>query len=307
MRKGEEAVEKLRKEMPSLLTQKLQAGERHGGDGQSSTRMNMCRTPSRGACAAAPWTCGRRRRRECWRFRRGAAGVGEERRPGNVQPGSGLLAIGRDGFGSCGCCLCQPAHADRGGNQRPAAHPRRVGRRRDGWSSGVFVAATTRIRPRPRMDDPQRYLDPVALAKVRNLELQARLIVEGYLSGHAQKPLPRLLRRVRPAPRVRRPATTSSTSTGRSTAAPAASTSSSTRKKRTSPAGCSWMPASRCSYGSGPTRPDGRPLVTQVRLRLHVGRRPGLPDPAPAGLGRPGHVRQPGAPVAQAVEPAVAS
>ncbi len=40
----------------------------------------------------------------------------------------------------------------------------------------------------PSMDDPQRYLDPVALAKVRNLELQARLIVEGYLSGMHKSP-----------------------------------------------------------------------------------------------------------------------
>ena len=37
-------------------------------------------------------------------------------------------------------------------------------------------------------DDPQRYLDPVALAKLRNLELQARLIVEGYLSGMHKSP-----------------------------------------------------------------------------------------------------------------------
>lgn len=37
-------------------------------------------------------------------------------------------------------------------------------------------------------DDPQRYLDPVALAKVRSLELQARLIVEGYLSGMHKSP-----------------------------------------------------------------------------------------------------------------------
>jgi uncharacterized protein (DUF58 family) len=37
-------------------------------------------------------------------------------------------------------------------------------------------------------DDPQRYLDPVALAKVRNLELQARLVVEGYLSGMHKSP-----------------------------------------------------------------------------------------------------------------------
>src|SRR5256714_3548205 len=38
------------------------------------------------------------------------------------------------------------------------------------------------------MDDPQRYLDPLALAKVRGLELQARLIVEGYLSGMHKSP-----------------------------------------------------------------------------------------------------------------------
>jgi uncharacterized protein (DUF58 family) len=38
------------------------------------------------------------------------------------------------------------------------------------------------------MDDPQKYLDPVALAKVRSLEMQARLIVEGYLSGMHKSP-----------------------------------------------------------------------------------------------------------------------
>jgi uncharacterized protein (DUF58 family) len=38
------------------------------------------------------------------------------------------------------------------------------------------------------MDDTPKYLDPVALAKVRSLELQARLIVEGYLSGMHKSP-----------------------------------------------------------------------------------------------------------------------
>lgn len=36
--------------------------------------------------------------------------------------------------------------------------------------------------------DPQRYLDPLTLAKVRGLELQARLVVEGYLSGMHKSP-----------------------------------------------------------------------------------------------------------------------
>jgi uncharacterized protein (DUF58 family) len=38
------------------------------------------------------------------------------------------------------------------------------------------------------LDDPQRYLDPLTLAKVRGLELQARLVVEGYLSGMHKSP-----------------------------------------------------------------------------------------------------------------------
>ena len=37
-------------------------------------------------------------------------------------------------------------------------------------------------------DDPQRYLEPLTLAKVRGLELQARLLVEGYLSGMHRSP-----------------------------------------------------------------------------------------------------------------------
>ncbi len=38
------------------------------------------------------------------------------------------------------------------------------------------------------MDNPQRYLDPLALASVGSLELQARLVVEGYLSGIHKSP-----------------------------------------------------------------------------------------------------------------------
>ncbi len=37
-------------------------------------------------------------------------------------------------------------------------------------------------------DDPLKYLDPLTLAKVRSLELQARLVVEGYLSGMHKSP-----------------------------------------------------------------------------------------------------------------------
>src|SRR6187431_31944 len=37
-------------------------------------------------------------------------------------------------------------------------------------------------------DDPRKYLDPRTLAKVRSLELKARLIVEGYISGQHKSP-----------------------------------------------------------------------------------------------------------------------
>jgi uncharacterized protein (DUF58 family) len=37
-------------------------------------------------------------------------------------------------------------------------------------------------------DDPRKYLDPRTLAKVRSLELRARLVVEGYLSGQHKSP-----------------------------------------------------------------------------------------------------------------------
>jgi uncharacterized protein (DUF58 family) len=37
-------------------------------------------------------------------------------------------------------------------------------------------------------DDPLKYLDPLTLARVSSLELQARLVVEGYLSGMHKSP-----------------------------------------------------------------------------------------------------------------------
>ena len=37
-------------------------------------------------------------------------------------------------------------------------------------------------------DDPRKYLDPLTLAKVRSLELGARLVVEGYISGMHKSP-----------------------------------------------------------------------------------------------------------------------
>lgn len=42
--------------------------------------------------------------------------------------------------------------------------------------------------PSTKVDDPHKYLEPLTLAKVRSLELKARLIVEGYLSGMHKSP-----------------------------------------------------------------------------------------------------------------------
>jgi uncharacterized protein (DUF58 family) len=40
----------------------------------------------------------------------------------------------------------------------------------------------------PQQDDVMKYLEPLTLAKVRGLELQARLLVEGYLAGMHKSP-----------------------------------------------------------------------------------------------------------------------
>ena len=53
------------------------------------------------------------------------------------------------------------------------------------------------------MENYQKYLNPQTLASLEGLDLQARMVVEGYVAGHAPQPVPRLLRRVRRAPRVR--------------------------------------------------------------------------------------------------------
>src|SRR5437763_3982734 len=44
------------------------------------------------------------------------------------------------------------------------------------------------MAPEKITDDPRRYLDPLTLAKVRSLELKARLVVEGYMAGQHKSP-----------------------------------------------------------------------------------------------------------------------
>src|SRR5208282_3446396 len=58
---------------------------------------------------------------------------------------------------------------------------------RSNWPGGARSQARQRETAH-KMDDPHKYLDPLTLAKVRGLELQARLVVEGYLSGMHKSP-----------------------------------------------------------------------------------------------------------------------
>jgi uncharacterized protein (DUF58 family) len=50
------------------------------------------------------------------------------------------------------------------------------------------VTQSNTPHPAAATDDPHKYLDPLTLAKVRDLELRARLLVEGYLSGTHKSP-----------------------------------------------------------------------------------------------------------------------
>ena len=66
----------------------------------------------------------------------------------------------------------------------------------------IKASPSTSTRP-SKVENYQKYLNPQTLASLEGLDLQARLVVEGYVAGHAPQPVPRLLGRVRRAPRVR--------------------------------------------------------------------------------------------------------
>ena len=149
--------------------------------------------------------------------------------------------------------------------------------------------------PMPQLNDPQRYLDPIALAKVRNLEIAGPPDRRGLSLRDAQKPLPRLLRRVRPAPRVRarrRPQAPRLEGLQPHRPLLPQAVRGGDEPRRLAAA---WTPASRCATAParrGPTAGRSSPSTTTPRC----GRRPRLPRAAPAGLGRPRDVRRPGAP-----------
>ena len=145
------------------------------------------------------------------------------------------------------------------------------------------------------MADPHKYLDPLALAKVRSLELQARLIVEGYLSGMHKSPYHGFSvefaqhREYVPGDDLKHLDWKVYSRTGRFYLKQ--------YEEETNLALWLLVDASESMrYGSGPTGEGGKPAGQQIRLRLHGRRRPGVPDPAPAGRRRPGHLRSRRAP-----------
>ena len=105
---------------------------------------------------------------------------------GRLRLGRSLALPWPDAYGSAGA---SPSHG-RTLTARQEPRPPMAGRLRLGrslalpWPRPSMASASLE----PTMDDPQKYLDPVALAKVRGLELQARLVVEGYLSGMHKSP-----------------------------------------------------------------------------------------------------------------------
>jgi uncharacterized protein (DUF58 family) len=111
-------------------------------------------------------------------------------------------------------------------------------------------------------DDPQRYLDPITLAKVRNLELQARLVVEGYLSGMHKSPYHGFSvefaqhREYVPGDDLKHLDWKVFSRTGRFYLKQ--------YEEETNLAAWMLVDASESMrYGSGPARPDGRPVVSK--------------------------------------------
>ncbi len=149
------------------------------------------------------------------------------------------------------------------------------------------------------MPDTHQYLDPIALAKVRNLEMQARLIVEGYLSGMHKSPYHGFSvefaqhREYVPGDDLKHLDWKVYSRTGRFYLKQ--------YEEETNLACWLLVDASESmQYGSGPLGDDNKPLVSKYDYASMARRSAGISDPAPAGRGGTGNVRQPDPPVPQA-------
>ena len=91
----------------------------------------------------------------------------------------------------------------------------------------------------------QRYLDPAALAKIGNLELIAKFVVEGFISGLHKSPYHGFSVEFAHSTDNICPAMISNTSTGKPMDGLIGTTSNSLRRKRTSTVTSSSTPASQ--------------------------------------------------------------
>ena len=126
-------------------------------------------------------------------------------------------------------------------------------------NAGALPVSTHRGIP---MQDTHQYLDPLTLAKVRSLEMQARLIVEGYLSGMHKSPYHGFSvefaqhREYVPGDDLKHLDWKVYSRTGRFYLKQ--------YEEETNLACWLLVDASESMrYGSGPTRPDGKPVVTK--------------------------------------------
>ena len=129
-----------------------------------------------------------------------------------------------------------------------------------------------------------RFLDPAVIARLATLELRARTIVEGFLSGLHRSPLKGFSASSSPSTGSTCPATISPRSTGRSSPDRIAS-SSSKHEEETNLKGYLLLDVSgSMTYGSG--------SLTKLRVRVHAGRLARVPDAAAARRRRARHVRR---------------
>jgi len=112
-------------------------------------------------------------------------------------------------------------------------------------------------------DDPRRFLHPDTIARaIARLDLRARQVVEGFISGMHRSPFFRPFGRVYPAPRLHRGDEHSPPRLGKSGPRPTSSTSSSSRKKkRTCAATWSWTVSKLDAL-----RQDGQGTAQQVQF-----------------------------------------
>ena len=120
------------------------------------------------------------------------------------------------------------------------------------------------------------YLDPKTLDRIKRLDVRARLVVEGFITGQHRSPYNGSRSSSRPIANTR-PATTCGTSTGRSGRRPTGYYIKEYEEETNLKCTIMLDAAKSMEYGEG---------LEQVRLRCHLRGQPGVLAAAAAGCGR---------------------